>query len=447
MNTQKIITSILYISIISLSFNAFSQNKGMPDVNDIDKILSEKDRAEVVNGWLKWRLENILPRVMEREGIDMWVVINREYNEDPVYMTLVPRPTMYARRTSMLIFHYVDGKVERYTGSFYDMGQWYSSVYSDKKADQFEAVAKFIKGKNPNKVGLNFSETWAFGDGISSSHKKQMENALGAEYSKKVVSAEKLALGWLEIRSPEELSVYRHIVGIAHDIIKEFFSNKIITPDITTTDDVEWWVRQKITDLGLDTWFHPSIDIQRSPEESKKYADSNFVIRRGDVLHCDIGIMYLGLATDTQQMAYVAKIGEEDVPEGLKEALKRANRVQDILMSNISEGRTGNEILLASLTKAKSEGLKPTIYTHPIGFNGHAAGPPIGMWDKQEGVPVRGDYPVHLNTAYSIELGNRYNIPEWGNFEVNIPLEEDAAYTKNGCKMIDGRQEKWHIIK
>ncbi|KPK95552.1 hypothetical protein AMJ80_04955 [bacterium SM23_31] len=429
--------------------NTYAQEHGVTAVQDITNILPERQRAEIMNRWLEWRLENLIPDLMRREGIDMWLVICREYNEDPVYMSLVPEPNMSARRTSILIFHDRGpaAGVERLTGSFYDMGTWYSSIYKDRNKDQFETLAEFIKERNPQKIGINISEAWAFGDGLTASFKEKLENALGERYSSRLVSAEHLCIGWLETRSPEELSVYRHICGIAHDIIAEFFSNEVIIPDITTTEEVVWWIRQKITGLGLKTWFQPSIDIQRNREEAAKYKDNNTVIRRGDLLHCDIGIVYLGLCTDTQQMAYVCKTGENDVPEDLKEALRKANRLQDIFMGEFKVGRTGNEILLTSLKKAKDEGLQPSIYTHPLGVYGHAAGPTIGLWDRQEGVPVRGDYPLYVNTCYAIELNNRYSVPEWDNQEVRIALEEGGVFTEEGCNFIDGRMTKFYLIK
>ena len=449
MKTKKILMILSCGILLIAAGNAYAQEHGVTAVQDITNILPERQRAEIMNRWLEWRLENLIPDLMRREGIDMWLVICREYNEDPVYMSLVPEPNMSARRTSILIFHDREPAegVERLTGSFYDMGTWYSSIYKDRNKDQFETLAEFIKERNPQKIGINISEAWAFGDGLTASFKEKLENALGERYSPRLVSAEHLCIGWLETRSPEELSVYRHIYGIAHDIIAEFFSNEVIVPDITTTEEVVWWIRQKITGLGLKTWFHPSIDIQRNREEAAKYKDNNTVIRRGDLLHCDIGIVYLGLCTDTQQMAYVCKTGENDVPEGVKEALRKANRLQDIFMGEFKVGRTGNEILLTSLKKAKDEGLQPSIYTHPLGVYGHAAGPTIGLWDRQEGVPVRGDYPLYVNTCYAIELNNRYSVPEWDNQEVRIALEEGGVFTEEGCNFIDGGMTKFYLIK
>ena len=455
MSNQQLFKAINIFSFIFLLFiasNLYSQDYGVASVNDSHKILPERERAKVMNGWLRWRLDNIIPKLMRREGIDMWLIINREYNEDPVYMSLVPEPTMTARRTSILIFYDRGEKigVERLSGGYYGIGDWYKSTWIDKKKKQFESLAKVIKERNPKKIGINVSSTWAFGDGLTASLKEKLKKALGSEYSSKFVSAENLCIGWLETRSPQELSVYRHICGIAHDIISEFYSNKVITPDITSTEDVVWWIRQKINDLGLEAWFQPSISIQRYKEEAAKYKDNRRIIRRGDLLHCDVGIVYLGLCTDMQWQAYVCRIGEEDAPEGLKEALRRTNRMGDIFRNEFKAGRSGNDIVWSAMKKAEAEGLRPLIYSHPIGFYGHAAGPPMEARPPErapEGIKARGEYPLYPNTVYAIEYSCTSSIPEWDNQDVRIGFEETGVFTKDGCKFLDGHQIKFYLIK
>ncbi len=426
----------------------------MAGARDADAILSEKDRAELVNSWLAWRLDNIVPMVMKREGIDLWLVINREYNEDPVYLSMVAEPAMSARRLSILIFHdRGPAGFKKLTANWHGAGSagpFYEPIFKDRSKGwkgQFETVAAYIREHKPKKIGLDFSEHWAFGDGLSAGLMRELERALDPADRKRIVSAENLCIGWLETRSPMELSVYRHLYGIAHDVVAEFFSNRVIVPDATTTEDVVWWIRQKLTDLGLRTWFQPSVSIQRSPKDAAFYGKGDRTIRRGDVLHCDVGLSYLGLSTDTQHNAYVLRLGEEDAPAGLKEALRRGNRLQEIFMDEFRAGRTGNEIYLEALEKAKAEGVEGRIYTHPLGIHGHAAGPTMGLVEAQEGVPVQGDYPLYENTCYAIELSASTVVPEWDNAKVTLGLEDGGVFTKEGCRWIDGYPRSFYLIK
>lgn len=317
---------------------------------DLQNILPKKDRARLWNEWLAWRLEHILPEIMRREKIDLWLVINREYNEDPVYLTLMPEPTMSARRTSILIFHDrgPDKGLERLSGSPFTDPAWYQPTWKDKNVLQFDNLARVIKELNPKRIGIDVSPSWAFGDGLSAHLREALVKSLGPELSSRLVSAEKVCLGWLERRSPQELSVYRHICGIAHDLIAEFFSGRVIVPDVTTSDEVEWWIRQRVTELGLGTWFHPSIDIIRSRKDAALYKERS-VIRRGDLLHCDLGIKYLGLCTDMQWHAYVLREGESDAPQGLKNALRRAVAAAEVFMAEFLPGRTGYEIVTSTI--------------------------------------------------------------------------------------------------
>ena len=427
--------------IISIIVIAQSLIASTPD------ILKLRDRADVVNRILKARFTDILPDVMVRTEIDMWIIMCREYNEDPVFPTIVPAPTLSARRLTMLVFYNKGGgEVERLTVSKYDMGEYYTHAWNSDVEDQWDVLKKIIADRNPKKIGVNIGPMFAFGDGLSVSLHEKLVNSLGKEYASRICSAEKLAVGWLETRHPQELEIYPQITAIAHGIIKTAFSNKVITPGVTTTEDVVWWIRQRILDLGLQTWFQPSVSIARN-ESAKELALSADVIQRGDFLHCDIGVKYLRLNTDTQEQAYVLKYGEADIPENLKKAFKLGNDLQDILTAEFKTGLTGNEILLTSLNKAKAAGLNPSIYTHPLGYHGHAAGPTIGLWDQQGGVPGGGDYPLYPNTCHSIELNIKTTLPDWNNQEIRIALEQDAVFTGKTVYYLDGRQTAIHIIK
>ena len=419
------------------------------------KVLTLRDRSEIRNRLLKDRFESVLPDIMERTGIDMWIIVAREYNEDPVIKTMLPATWLNARRRTILVVYNPGSgnKLESYAIARYDVGEVFKRMWDpEQQPDQYKALAKLIYDKNPNKIGINQSEFFAQADGLTATEYNLLKSSLNRRQLKKVVSAEKLAIGWLETRSAMEMEYYPEICNIAHEIIKEGFSSNVITAGVTTTDDVVWWYRDRIRELGLITWFHPTVDLQRSDNIKFDFLSAfskskvSNVIQKGDLLHVDFGITYLGLNTDTQQHAYVLKDGEMNAPAELNNALRIGNKLQDILTNEFTTGRTGNEILLSALTKAKSVGIKPQIYTHPIGFYGHGSGPTIGMWDKQEGVPVNGDYPLFKNTAYSIELNAKVYIESWGK-EIAIMLEEDAFFDGEKCDYMDSRQTKLILIR
>lgn len=409
-------------------------------------------QAEIRNAWLKHRLESILPEIMAREAVSMWIVISREYNEDPVIMTLLPEPMMHARRRTILVFfRRKDNTLERLVLSRYGLGEFYQAAWDPDKEDQWACLGRIVSERDPESIGINTSAMFAFGDGLTHNDYTLLMNCLGPEYASRARGAEKLCVGWLERRSKPEIEAYTGIVEVAHAIIADAFSNQVIHPQVTTTDDVVWWMRERMRDLGVRPWFQPSVSIQAPGIGVRAIASQDEEPRKlilpGDVLHCDVGIMYLGLATDTQQNAYVLRYGETDVPEGLKRALALGNRFQDIASSEFSVGRTGNEILAASLERARQEGIRASLYTHPLGFHGHAAGPPIGMWDMQGGVPGAGEYQLHDDTCYALELNIVEAVPEWGGQDVRIALEQDIVFTGGKVHFLAGRQEKFHLVR
>jgi Xaa-Pro aminopeptidase len=412
-------------------------------------ILTQREQAKVIDDLLEDRLRTVLPKLMRREGIDLWVVMSSEYNEDPVIRTFLPATWFAARRTTMLVMvdRGADKDIEYLAVSRYDVGKIFKRSWDpDAQPDQWAQLGKIIAERNPKKIGVNTSDYYGHADGLTHSHHEKLVKALPKKLQSNVVSAEKLAVSWLETRTDREMIIYQQICRIAHDIIKEGFSDKVIHPGITTTDDIVWWYREKIKELKLDTWFQPSVSIQRNePEAIFSKRPQPYVILPGDLLHVDFGITYLRLNTDTQQHAYVLKPGEIDAPDDLKKALITGNKLQDILTGNFAAGKTGNQILADTRKQAIEHGITPSIYTHPIGFHGHAAGTTIGMWDMQGGVPYTGDYPLHYNTAYSIELNAKVFINEWKK-DILIQLEEDGYFDETGFRYIDGRQRDLLII-
>lgn len=424
-----------------------------------------REQAELQQRWLAQRLDSILPALMRKYQIDMWVVPMREYNEDPVFSSLVS-PTTFAarRRTIYVFFDRGAGKgVERIALGGSSQGGLYDAVRSTKPIagpagvggrqaelwgdEQWQILKKVIEDRKPRVIGIDKSRTFAFADGLSSGELEGMSEALGPAWTAKFRPAEGLAVDFIAARLPEEEAFYGKLSQLVWDMIDEMFSSRTITPGKSRTSDLVWWWRQRVNDLGLGTWFHPSIEIQRKGVTAEQLGDDP-VIQRGDVLHCDVGITALRLNTDTQHDAYVLLPGEQDAPAGLRQALANGKRLQDILFEEIRPGRTGNEVLVAALAKMRAEHIDGSIYTHPIGMHGHGAGPLIGLWDYQDGVRGRGDHRVIPGMWFSSELQATTPVPEWGGQPVRMAMEEDFFLGRDGKpRWAIRRQEALHLVR
>ena len=444
-----------------------TRTSGSPAADTLRPFGTLREQAARMQTWLELRMERTLPMLMRREGVDMWVVPMREYNEDPVF-TAITSPTTFAarRRTIYVFFDRGAQGIERIALGGTSQGNVFKAVRSMKPVaapaagsrgnertaelwgdEQWGVLKQVIEERKPKRIALNTSRTFAFADGLSSGEREGMLQALGPEWTAKVVNAEALAVDMIAARQPEEEAAFRELNKVAWDIIAEAFSNKVITPGVTKADDVVWWMRQRLNDLGLSTWFQPSVEIQRqfgSPE----LVGVNPTILAGDILHCDFGVTALGLNTDTQHMGYVLRPGETDVPAGLKKALANSNRLQDLTVEELKPGRTGNEVLAAVLKRMRDEKIDGTLYSHPIGLHGHGAGALIGLWDYQDGVPGRGDHTIIPGMWYSIELQATTPVPEWNNQQVRSAQEEDVIIDASGkVRWAFGRQATFHLVR
>ncbi|TWI83043.1 Xaa-Pro aminopeptidase [Lacibacter cauensis] len=418
------------------------------------QVIPMREQAKVIDEILADRFNNLLPVLMERNGIDMWIVISREYNEDPVIRTMLPSTWISARRRTIIVFYNNPEKkvFEKLAIARYNVGENIKAEWDMTKfPNQWDALLNIITTRNPKKIGINTSTHHNQADGLDVTDYNELMQKMPAAFKSKVVSAENLAVNWLETRTEREMQIYPQLVYATRKIIEEGFSEKVITPGITTTDDVVWWFREKIRSMGYDTWFHPSVSVQRNDPQNFEHLRSfsnrpkDDVIQPGDLLHVDIGITYLRLNTDVQEHAYILRPGETEVPKSIRDAFTKANRLQDILTSQFKQGKTGNQILADALAQAKKENIEAVIYTHPLGFHGHAAGPTIGMWDQQNGVPGAGDFPMNFRTAYSIELNAASDIPEWKK-SIRIMLEQDGYFDENSFRYIGGRQKEIYVV-
>jgi hypothetical protein len=441
---------LLFAALVSvlLCAPARSQEREAPAM---PHILPLAERAALQNRLLKHRLDALIPELMRRDGVDMWILIAREYNEDPVARTMLPPTWLSARRSTILIFHDrgAERGVERMAVARYPVGDLFPAAWDpERQPDQWARVSEIVSERDPRTIAVNISDEFPLVDGLTVSQYRALLSALGE--GRRVVSSDRLGLGWLETRTPEEAVLYPQVVRIAHAVLAEALSEQALTPGVTTTEQLSWWLRERVAELKLETWFHPSVNVQRPQLSAFEIATMGIgrgtVIQPGDLIHVDFGILYLGLATDIQHHAYVLRPGETDAPKGLRDALAAGNRAQDLIMREFRVARTGNEVLAAAQRSARAERLDATFYSHAIGTHGHGAGPWIGMWDNQDPVPGWGDYPIHPMTAWSIELSVRRALPDWGGQEVRIMLEEDAFFDGREMRWLDGRQSRFHLV-
>ena len=409
-------------------------------------ILPIKKQYEIIDDLLEHRLEQLLPKLMAEAAIDLWIIPAREYNEDPVFKTLVPALQKTASRLSILVFYFNGKTVERYSlfGPNQRLERYYKGVWDRNKEDQWQCLKNLVDSLQPKTIGVNYSENDGMTDGISHALYEKLIGTLGSDWEKKIVSAKDLSRTWLETRTTKEIDLYSEVYQVATRIIDRAFSSETITPGLTTTEDIQWWMHEVINDLGLNPWFSPDVSLQRKGDSRFRIFDE--IIKPGDLLHCDIGLEYLSLCTDTQRMAYVLKDGEKEVPKDILEGFEVAKQFQDIVAGEFNVGRTGNEILESSLNIAKNQGLNPRLYTHPIGFYGHGIGMNVGLFEEQEFVKISGEHRLRDATCYALELSIWKILESWDNQQVYFMLEETTAFVNNKLHYLPKRQETLIII-
>jgi len=429
-----------------------------------------REQAAQQQAWLKQRLDTFLPALMRKHSVDMWVVPMREYNEDPVFSSIASPETFAARRRTIYVFFdkcaaslqpATASCVERIAlggtsqGGVFDartsmktvtaaVGGRQAELWGD---EQWMLLKQVVEERQPRVIAIDRSKTFAFDDGLSSGELEGMTQALGPAWAARFRDAGNLPLDLIASRLPGEEAFFEKMTALVWHMTQTMFSNAVIAPGKTKTSDLVWWWRQRVNDQGLGTWFQPSIEVQRAGTTAEKLGDDPTILP-GDVLHCDVGITVARLNTDTQHNAYVLKPGETDAPAGLKHALAHANAMQDIAMDEIRPGRSGNEILASVRQRMKALGIDGTMYSHPIGLNGHGAGPLIGLWDYQDGVPDRGDARVIPSMWFSIELQATTPVPEWDGQPVRMAQEEDMIVGADGKpRWALKRQDALFLIK
>ena len=404
------------------------------------KIRSLKEQYALKDQCLKERLEIILPQVMEDADVDMWIVASKEYHEDPTFKAMVPAEYLTARRITMFAFSKEADGIHRYSLSMPDksVAKFYESKWQFGKEDQMVALKRLIEEKDPKRIALNMSKEFAVCDGFSIGLYKMFKESLGEDIMNKMVNDDLLAMKFMEIRTPTELKLMPEVMSVAHDIMERMYTTDVIKPGITTTNDLEWFMKEEVNKLGLTYWFEPTMDLQRKNGDESRY--DSCVIQKGDLLHCDFGIYYMNMCTDTQRLGYVAKDDEDTMPQYLLDGMKVGNRFQDIVRENMIVGRTGNEVFEAAMKQAKEEGIQAMLYSHPCNMYGHGPGPTIGLFSNQNAIPVKGDVKLSNNTVYALELNVK--VDDYYYF-----LEETVALADDGVNFLYKDRDKITFIK
>ncbi|MGB7208644.1 MAG: M24 family metallopeptidase [Pyrinomonadaceae bacterium] len=449
MNSKKHLITLVLAILVFLPF-ASGQNRSNEPIPPMPKLLSQREQADIREQWLRKRLGSLLLPMMKLHGIEMWIVVNEEFHNDPVTPHIVP-PIPIVGRRDLFVFIDRGERIERVAVVRYAeerLKNHYTMLLPSR--DKFnETIRKLVDERNPKTIALNIGGTRGQQSGLTYDGYKFLAEALGADNEKKFVSASNLLTEFFDTRLPEELEHYRTAVLATDVITRRAFSNEVITPGKTTAGDVRWWMIQQLNNLGVDTWFQPDLRVQRQAVQTGttsqflSTADENVILERGDLIHVDFGLNYMGLSTDWQKHGYILKPGEKDVPAGLKAALKNTNRLQDIIFAIARPGMTGTEVYEAAMAECKKQSIEAMIYSHPIGTHGHGLGPSIDFRGNIGG----GANKILPGSYMSIELNTSTTVPEWNNQKVTIMAEDDAHMTSDGYKFFRPRQTEFYLIR
>jgi Xaa-Pro dipeptidase len=444
-----VISSVLLL--FALSSAIYSQTRNTNE--SLPKLLSVREQKAVREIWLKKRLDTMLLPMMRQQKIEMWIVTNEEFHADPVTPYIAP-PIPYVGRRDFFIFADRGGdKLDRLALVRYpeEPLKYFFEVLTPGRDMAAKTLRRIVEERNPKTIALNLGGTRGATTGITHDAYKFLTETLGQEYATRFVSAAPLIVEYMDTRLPEELEPYRTAVALTDVLTQRAFSNEVITPGKTTLGDVRWWFLQQVNNVGLDVWFQPDLRIQRQNQEPGKteqflsVAEESVVIKRGDVIHIDCGMNYLGLSTDWQRMGYVLRPGEKDAPEGLKQALANTNRLQDALFTHIKPGAKGFEVYDATMADMKNLGIEGMIYSHSVGNQGHGLGASIDFRRLAAGTWLEPPFREWSYTA--IELNTTTPVPEWGGQKVTIMMEDDAYLTKGGMKWFRPRQTAFYLIR
>ncbi|HVF29915.1 MAG TPA: hypothetical protein VNA22_03045, partial [Pyrinomonadaceae bacterium] len=230
--------SKLFLAVFAIVVSsAAAQSRSNEPIPAMPKLLSQREQMDVRESWLKKRFEILLP-MMKRHGIDMWIIVNEEFHNDPVTSHIVP-PIPIVGRRDLFVFIDQGDRLERVAVLRYSeerLKNHYRMLLPSR--DKFgEELKKLVDGRNPKTIALNIGGTRGQQSGLTYDGYRFLADTLGADNEKKFVSAANLLTEFLDTRLPEELEHYRTAVLATDVITRRAFSNEVIKPGKTTVGD------------------------------------------------------------------------------------------------------------------------------------------------------------------------------------------------------------------
>lgn len=414
-------------------------------------LLDWSEQMAVRDGWLRTRHDLLLP-MMRRHGIDMWIVVNEEFHDDPLTEYVAPARPYTGRRD---IFVFVDAGDEGLR-KVAATGYWEETVarFFESPIDPQPAAVvlrQLVEAHHPGTIGLGMGGSRGMTRSLTRDSYEFLAEAMGSEAERRFTSAAPLIEEYLATRIPEEAEYYERLVALTEEITRVALSDEVIEPGVTTVGDVRRFMYDELWRHGVGTWFQPDLRVQRrgmAEVGSRGFlavAPEKTVIEPGDLVHVDFGISYMGLDSDWQKMAYVLLPGESDAPEGLKAALANTNALQDALMLRASRpGRTAAEAYRAAMAEMEEQGIVAQIYSHPLGNQGHGLGPSIDFRSADQADAIA--QPLVEGAYISIELNTKTAVAEWDGQEVFVMQEDPAYLTAEGWRFFRPRQEAFYLV-
>jgi Xaa-Pro aminopeptidase len=275
-------------------------------------------------------------------------------------------------------------------------------------------------------------------------------------FGERLVSAERFVSDFRSTRTASEIAAFAEAGEISREIAERAFSNEVVTPGVTTLEDVAWWMSDEQLRRGLESSFDmPSVYV--TGPEGIVATSTDRVIQRGDLLMIDWGVGFLDFYTDMKRVAYVLREGETEPPPGVRHAFERAVQVRDVMKTAIRPAATARDALDATWRAIEAAGFNRVEFNQPsadpsvtdvvigphsVGNWGHGIGPSLAFFN-----PTRLGYELRPGTLISVELFAYTANPEWNDAKIRIPLEDDAVVTERGVEWLYPVNRRILVIK